>query len=130
MTILRALLALPLLALPACYVDSDCVRTTTSAREASKVRLAGGSAVVTATLRANGDGLDGKELTFEILDDGASVYTAEARTGSDGTARYDLKRASADALLAIARADAFRASFDGDETYCSSSDQAGFHTVG
>lgn len=120
-----ALLALA--ALPACTVDSTgCTPTTTTARPADKVnvRAAGSSAVVEARLTADTAGLSGKRLTFEILDDGATVYETSATTGSTGTARADLKRADAEALVALARADEFRASFAGDSTYCSSDDSA------
>ena len=128
-------LSAPLLAvavLPGCYVESaDCTPSTTTAKPADKVdvRAATSSAVVEARLTADGAPLSGRRLTFEILDDGATVYETTATTGSTGTARADLKRADAQALVALARADQFRASFGGDGTYCSSSDEAQFRTV-
>jgi hypothetical protein len=133
MTPYRILPALALLALPACAEDATgCTPTTTTAHQAAKVDLSvtSRSSVVTATLRAKGGRrLSGKRLTFDIVDDGRNVYTDDATTGSDGTAAVDLKRADPDALLAIVRADAFSASFGGDDTYCSSYGRAGFHAV-
>ena len=128
--LLAAALALP--ALSACYVDaSDCTPTTTQATPADKVNVGtlGRSAVLRARLTTGSGPVAGRQLTFEVLDDDASVYTADATTEADGTARIDLKRADPGALLAIVRGDAFRASFDGDGTYCGSSDRAAFHAV-
>ena len=109
----------------------DCERTTTEAETANKVDLTvGRSSTLAATLRAgDGTGLSGKPLRFAVLDDGAEVYHAEGSTGSDGVARVDLKRVDVGALQGLARADEFRASFAGDTTYCSSSDDADFRVV-
>ncbi len=130
-TLRIAAAALCFFPLSGCEIDTNCTRTTTSARRADKVNVAAvsSSSVVEATLRTASGPLDGRTLTFEVLDDDAAVYTAEGTTGSNGTARVDLKRADAGALLAIVRADAFRASFGGDGTYCASSGRTGFHAV-
>lgn len=128
-------LAIPAAVLPlaslACYYDSDCTPTRVVAQRADKVNLGAAtrSAVITATLTANGAPLSGRELTFDVLDDGSTVYDDEARTGGGGSASVDLKRADPAVLLAVVRADEFRASFAGDATYCSSSDDAPFHAV-
>ena len=120
-----------LAALPGCTVQSECTPTRTTARPADKVdvRSPTGSAVVQALLTSDGQPLDAKRLTFEILDDGSTVYETSASTGSAGTARADLKRLDPSAVVALARADSFRASFAGDATYCSSGDDAQFRTV-
>jgi hypothetical protein len=118
--------------LTGCYVDSDCTPTRTAARAATKVNVgaAARSAVVDATLTTRGgEPLPGMTLTFDLLDDDASVYTDDASTGSGDRASVDLKRADADALLGIVRADSFRASFSGDGEYCASSDTAAFRAV-
>lgn len=125
-----ALLALA--ALPGCYATpASCTPTTMAAKPADKVNLraAGSSAVVEARLTADGAGLDAERISFEVLDDGASVHETSATTGANGTARTDLKRADPQALVALARADEFRASFAGDGTYCASSDEAPFRVV-
>jgi hypothetical protein len=124
--------ALALTSVTGCvYTDGDCTPTTTDARPASKVNVSvtSRSAVITATLKSADGALASRTLTFDVLDDDAGVYTADASTGSDGTARVDLKRADPDALLAIARADKFRASFTGDGTYCASADEVAFSAV-
>jgi hypothetical protein len=124
--------ALALVSLSACTYDTNCTPTTTTARRADKVNVGvlSRSAVVEARLTTRtGKPLDDRDLSFEVLDDGASVYTAEGSTDGTGTARVDLKRADPNAVLAIVRADAFRASFAGDGTYCGSSGRAGFHAV-
>ena len=127
---LPVLVVLAALTVTACEPQTDCTPTRTHADNATKVNLGAvsRSATVTATL-VGGEPLAGRTLTFEILDDSASVYTVDATTGTDGVATADLKRADADALLAIVRADAFRATFDGDATYCRSSDRAAFHAT-
>ena len=120
-----------LAALPGCYADGHCLPTEITSSPANKVdvRAPTGSAVVQARLTADGEPLGAKRLSFEILDDGSTVYETSATTGSTGTARADLKRADPGAVVALARADAFRASFAGDDTYCSSFDNAPFRTV-
>lgn len=122
---------LALAALPGCYVDGDCTPTNTAARPADKVnvRAAGSSAVVEARLTADGAALDAQRISFEILDDGSTVYETTATTGANGTARADLKRADPQAVVAFARADSFRASFAGDGTYCASTDVAQFRVL-
>ena len=116
--------------LPACYVEnsSKCTRTEVQAEPADKVdlRAVGRSSVVSAELMAGDTPLSGKRLVFEIRDGGSTLYEGEARTDRSGVARYDLKRVDQAALLALARADDFQATFDGDGTYCSSGDEAPF----
>ena len=127
--------ALAAASLTGCYVESaDCTPTRVIARPASKVNVGATSrsAVIEARLvvTATDKALPGKPLDFEVLDDDSAVYRTETSTGSNGTARVDLiKRADVDAVVGIVRADSFRASFDGDSTYCSSSDAAGFSAV-
>jgi len=117
--------------LAGCYYDSDCAPTRVVAQRADKVNLgaAARSAVVTATLTAGGTPLPGRTLTFDVLDDGSSVYDDDARTGADGSASVDLKRADPAAIVAVVRADHVRASFAGDSAYCASSDDAAFRAV-
>lgn len=111
--------------------DTTCIPTTTTATEALKVDLETprGSSTLTAELVAEGAPLTGRLLTFDVQDDGASVHSGDAATSARGTASYDLKRAEAQALVAIVRADAFVAAFAGDATYCASSDEAGFRVT-
>ena len=121
-----------LLATTACSVDApDCAPTAMHAKDADKVDLGAplGSAVVTAILSADGEPLGGFDVSFSILDDDKTVHRALATTNEHGSASVDLKRTSTDVLIALARADAFRASFSGDGTYCRSSDDAAFHTI-
>ena len=132
MTTVRLLAPLlALVALPACYTDGSCVPTRTTANAATKVDLTAPlkSATISARLTAEDEPLDGLRLAFEVMDDGGSVYEAAATTGADGVARVDLKRADPEALVALARADRFRATFVGDGEYCRSSDDAAFGTV-
>jgi len=123
--------AVAAVSLAGCYVDGDCTPTRVAAERADKVNVGAAtrSAVVEAVLTAEGKPLSGRRLMFEILDDDASVYDDEASTGGDGMARIDLKRADPAALLAVVRADEYRASFAGDATYCSSSDDAPFKAI-
>ena len=123
--------ALALLSVTACEGTTNCTPTRTEARAATKVNVGAlsRSAVIDATLTANGEPLSGLTLEFEVLDDDRAVYRADGSTGGNGIARHDLKRADADALLGIVRGDAFRASFDGNATYCASSDEAAFSAV-
>lgn len=123
--------ALTMLSVTACDDYTNCTPTRTVARAASKVNVGtlSRSAVIEATLTANGEPLSGQTLEFEVLDDDAAVYRDDGSTGGNGTARVDLKRADADAVLGIVRGDAFRASFDGDGTYCASNDEAAFSAV-
>ena len=125
-------IVLTALALPGCYVQSaDCTPTRTAARPADKVdvRVATRSGTVEARLTAGGEALPGRELRFEILDDGAVVHDDSASTGSTGVARLDLKRVDPGSLVALARADRFRVTFAGDSEHCRSSDEAAFRTV-
>lgn len=125
----------PLLALAgltACtYEAGTCTPTRTAANAATKVDLTSPlkSATISAKLTAGDEALDGVRLTFEVMDDGGTVYEAAATTGADGVAKVDLKRADPEALVALARADRFRATFAGDSEYCRSSDDAAFGTV-
>lgn len=121
-----------LLAATACTVDAtNCAPTAMHAKDADKVNLDAplGSAVVTAILSAEGEPLSGFDVDFSILDDDRTVHRGTATTGENGTANLDLKRTNTDVLIALARADSFRASFAGDAKYCRSSDDAAFHTV-
>lgn len=122
-----------LLLLPACYgpYDDNCTPTRIAARPADKVNLGAlsRSAVLSARLTARGAPLSARTLTFDVQDDGATVYTTDGRTNSDGVASIDLKRADADALIALGRGDQFLVTFDRDGTYCGSSGNAAFHTV-
>lgn len=123
---------LALAALPACTYDATaCQPTRTTANAATKVDLTAplSSATISAKLTAGERALDGMRLTFEVMDDGGTVYEAAATTGGDGVAKVDLKRADPEALVALARADRFRATFAGDSEYCRSSDDAAFGTV-
>jgi hypothetical protein len=120
------------LVLPACEGGTtSCIPTDTGAVRADKVdlRTPGRSSTLQAKLLVESDSrpLEGKTLTFDVLDDDATVYSTTASTGADGVAAIDLKRVDVDALTALARADRFRASFPGDSTYCSSSGVADVH---
>lgn len=123
--------ALALLGLPACTEGVNCAPTTIEAESADKVdvRAAGRSSVLSATLRASTAPVTGKKLVFEVRDEGATVYEGEARTDGSGVARYDLKRVDQAALVALARGDGYQVTFDGDATYCSSSDEAAFRVL-
>ncbi len=110
-----------------------CTPTTTEAETADKVDLTavGRSSTIGATLKvaSSGEAIPGKTLRFAVFDDGAEVYATEGSTGSDGSARVDLKRVDTGALQGLARGDEFRAAFSGDSTYCSSSDDAEFRVA-
>lgn len=127
---MRYAAVLALLALPACTETLNCTPTTIRAQDADKVDAAsvGRSSVLTATLTATAP-VSGKKLVFEVRDEGATVYEGEARTDSKGVARYDLKRVDQSALVALARADGYQVTFDGDATYCASSDEAAFRVL-
>ena len=132
MTSLRLPAALLVLAAAtACTEPTDCTPTRVVAEDATKVdlRAVTRSATIEARLTAANEPLAGRRLSFEVLDDGASIHEANAATGADGTARVDLKRADPATLVALARADEFRASFAGDARYCSASDDGAFGTV-
>lgn len=123
------------LSLPVGCTDAvGCKPTTTTARGASKVDLAAAPSSATLSARlavaADDQPLSGKVLRFSVLDHGAAVYSASASAGTNGVASLDLKRLEPNALAAIARGDSFRAAFAGDNTYCSSSDDAPFRLVG
>lgn len=126
-----ALAAIVLAALPGCTDAAGCTPTTTTAEPADKVdvRALGRSSVLSAELLADGAPVSGKKVVFEARDEGATVYEGEARTDRNGVARFDLKRVDQAALVALARADAYQATFDGDQTYCSSSDEAPFQVL-
>ena len=105
-----------------------------TAQEATKVDVTGvkGSSVVRArlTVTSTGKGVAGKDVTMTLRDDGSDVYGASTRTQSDGKAALDLKgRLEAQAVVGLARANSFTASFDGDGQYCGSADDAVFRIV-
>ncbi|MDQ3758182.1 MAG: hypothetical protein M3394_10080 [Actinomycetota bacterium] len=110
--------------LPACQAG-HCTSTTMEATPAVKVSLSRGG-VLDARLTSEGAPLPGKTIEFAVLDDDATVYRGEAGSDGDGRARDDLKQVDPNALTGLARADGWRASFDGDATYCSSVDDAPF----
>ena len=126
-----ALASLALLALPGCTEVASCAPTTMAAEPADKVdlRALGRSSVLSAELLADGVPVAGKKVVFEARHEGATVYEGEARTDRNGVARFDLKRVDQAALVALARADAYQATFDGDASYCSSSDEARFEVL-
>lgn len=130
--ILLGVLLLPLL-IAACENTATCTPTTTEAEAADKVDLTavGRSSTLGATLTVSGTGqaLSGKTLKFSVFDDDAQVYRDEGSTGSDGSTRIDLKKIEPGALQGLARGDEFRAAFEGDSTYCSSSDDAEFRVL-
>ena len=119
--------------LSGCVTDtSGCLPTQTSADEARKVDLRGpaDSATLVATLTAEGMPVPGRVLRFDVLADGSAVHDDDASTGDNGVASLDLKQVDAGALTGLARAEEFRASFAGDDTYCASSDTAPVEVVG
>jgi hypothetical protein len=111
--------------------ETTCIPTATDAQDAAKVDLVApdGSAVLSGSLSADGTVLPGRELTFDVLADGATVHSDTASTGADGTAGLDLKRVDVGALSSVVRADALRVSFRGDGTYCASAEDAAFDVV-
>ena len=111
--------------------DTTCIPTVTSAEDARKVDLVTpkSSAVLRATLTAEGSPLTGRAMRFDVQEDGNNVHSGDAATARTGTAAYDLKRVDAQALVALVRGNGFQASFAGDGTYCASSDDARFKVV-
>lgn len=129
---MRHIAALALVLLTGCYTDAtNCTPTTLEAEDADKVdlRAVSRSSVLKATLRTAAGPVGGKRLIFEVRDDGATVYEGGARTDSRGAGSYDLKRVDQTALVALARGDEYLVTFDGDTTYCSSSDEADFRVL-
>lgn len=111
--------------------ETTCVPSVTQAQDATKLDLTApaGSAVLRATLSAEGTALPGRELTFDVLADAGTVYSDTASTGADGTAGLDLKRLDLGSLTGVVRGDRLRVSFRGDGTYCASADDAAFDVV-
>ena len=106
----------------------SCEETTTDAVPAEKLSVR--AAVLEAELTSGDAKVLGVPIRFEVLDDGKVVYTDEATTQLSGRARIDLKtRLDAQALVALVRADAWRATFPGNSTYCSSADDAPFRLI-
>lgn len=114
------------------YVEPPCVPTRLTARDARKisVREARKSAVVVARLSRGRQGVPGKEVTFTLLnDDGSTLASRSGVTGTDGRASVDFKSLDPRVIVAVVRADDFRASFAGDEDFCGSAGDAAFRTL-
>lgn len=113
-----------------CVDATDCTPTTLDAAPASRLDLSATSRSSTLEARlsveASGEPLAGKSLRFAVTDDGAEIADVRGSTVADGVARVDLKRINLPAVEALARGNAFAASFAGDTTYCSSADSADF----
>lgn len=111
--------------------DTTCIPTSTAAVDARKVDVVTPEAtsVLRATLTADGSPLSGRVMRFDVQDDGDTVYADDASTGRSGVASYDLKRVDAQALAGLVRGNGFVAAFEGDGTYCASSDDARFKVV-
>jgi hypothetical protein len=113
------------LLLPACDA-AGCRETETEARDAAiaNARDVGSSSVLEARLFAGRRALSGKEIVFEVTQDGGDpAYAGSAMTDGTGTARLDLKDSPLDVPDA-ATSDGYEAQFHGDAKYCSSSDSA------
>ena len=116
--------------LVACEDGATCATTTMDATAAEKVSLSS-AAFLHARLTAAGVGVPGQDVEFVVLDDNAAVYRGEATTDGEGNARHDLKTTlDPNAATSIARGDQWRAEFDGDAAFCSSSDEAPFTLFG
>lgn len=113
--------------------ESSCIPTTTTATVADKVDLTavGQSSTLTAklTVTETGEALSGKTLKFSVYDDGEQVYREEGSTVSGGVLTIDLKKLDIPSLRGIARGDQWQAAFEGDSTYCSSSDDKDFRVL-
>lgn len=115
-----------------CSETGGCIPTRTAAADGQKVDLGtpDDSGVLLATLTAEGMPVPDRTLRFDVLAGGDTVHDEDSSTGDNGVASLDLKRLDPAALAALARADGFRASFAGDDTYCASSDVAEIEVVG
>lgn len=119
-----ATVACATLLLPAC--EGGCRETETEARDAAIANAGdvGSSGVLEARLFAGKRALSGKEIVFEVTQDGGDhAFVGSAMTDATGTARLDLK----DRLLDVpdaATSDGYEARFHGDGKYCSSRDAA------
>ncbi|MCU1593138.1 MAG: hypothetical protein JWO12_530 [Frankiales bacterium] len=122
-------LVLPLLA--GCTDAVGCRPTTMHAEDAKKVQVnVAGASVLRARLTTKGAALAGKDVTFTLRAGDSDVYRGTSATRADGSAALDLKgKLDAQAVLGLARADGFTASFSGDATYCSSADDGSFTLV-
>lgn len=125
-----ATLACAALLLPACEAPR-CRPTDMDASDATVVDAGAvtSSSVLEARLTARGKGLAGKSVLFHVRVDGRFRFVGSADTGSDGTARVDLKEDALE-LTDAAAADSYRAVFDGDGKFCSSRDEADLDLVG
>ncbi|HEX2296312.1 MAG TPA: hypothetical protein VHN37_13515 [Actinomycetota bacterium] len=113
------------LLLPSCDTPG-CRETDTDARDAAvaNARDVGSSGVLEARLTAGKRALRGKEIFFEVTQDGGDpAFVGSATTDASGTARLDLKDRPLDAADA-ADSDGFQANFHGDVMYCSSAGAA------
>ena len=113
------------LLLPACDTPG-CRKTDTDARDAAiaNARDVSSSSVLEARLFSGKRALRGKEIFFEVTQDGGDpASVGSAVTDGSGTARLELK----DHLLDVpdaATSDGFTARFHGDVMYCSSAASA------